>query len=251
MRRLARSIFVVCAIVAIGGCASPKARNELARGSTFAPSTQPSGTEMLTLDQIEPKPILPSPRATTSPSSNPPLEALALYADARAKILANQRFAGISVLEKAIKLDPNYSRGYTTLGMAYHDAGRLKESLECASKAIELEPENAEAYFRRGDFLRLSKRYGEAMVDYDRAMRLDPDLASVYIGRGAIHFEEKRYEAAIQDFTTALKLDSRLQQAARYRGYAYLALGRDAEAERDFSRAIAAVPTLRGLAPPE
>src|SRR5687768_6651824 len=115
------AILVLCALVSVSGCASKDARRRelAAKSRSSAPATRPSGPELLTLEQIEPKPVLSAPRPTTAPSADAPLDALALYADARVKLLENQRFAAITVLEKAIKLDPDSFELRYALGEAY------------------------------------------------------------------------------------------------------------------------------------
>src|SRR4051812_42613098 len=96
-----------CAIVAVlycafSGCASkPAAKNVV----TISPATQqqptipPDPKSNLTLDEIEPK-ITELPAPASQPSKPAPLDAIQLYARARAKLVDNQRVDAIALLEQ-------------------------------------------------------------------------------------------------------------------------------------------------------
>ncbi|HEV2293032.1 MAG TPA: tetratricopeptide repeat protein [Tepidisphaeraceae bacterium] len=79
---------------------------------------------MLTLDELRPKLRLPASRPATHPTTGPaPLDAIALFAEARAKILANQRLAAINLLQDAIRLDPGSFELRYALGEAHGGIG--------------------------------------------------------------------------------------------------------------------------------
>src|SRR5438876_111000 len=104
-----RSQTLLLWMAALAGCA---AQRPVATAPRSAPTTHPTiaATQpldpkaLLTLDQIQPKSKIPEPAATQSAPA--PLKALQLYAQARAAQLENRRYAAISLLEKAIQLDP-------------------------------------------------------------------------------------------------------------------------------------------------
>ena len=80
------------------GCAARRGA-QVAAPASAAPAATPADRALaaLSLDEIEPKPVLP----TTSPSTQPapPLDAIDLYAKARSSLLENQRYTGIRLLE--------------------------------------------------------------------------------------------------------------------------------------------------------
>lgn len=119
--------------LAVGGCASQSESSRANRAvgpvTTTAPATRPvKAAATLTLDELTPKPRLPAPRPATTPTTGPaPLNAIALYAQARAKVLANQRIAAVNLLQDAIRLDPASFELRYALGEAYSGIGTYNE----------------------------------------------------------------------------------------------------------------------------
>lgn len=135
--------------VALVGCAKTPGprRDPPATGEASEIASAPTTQRLLTLDAVHfPRPtnatLLVDPAATTATApARPPVEALALYARARAALAGNRRQAAIQALEEAIRLDPQSSTLHEELGMALRgrDAAR---SLAVLERAIELDPGN-------------------------------------------------------------------------------------------------------------
>jgi tetratricopeptide (TPR) repeat protein len=130
MSHAAARAILAAVTLAVGGCATPSQpprRNvaPLANAAGSAPATRPVKTAaMLTLDELSPRLALPASRPSTLPTTGPaPLDAIALYAEARAKVLANQRLAAVKLLEDAIRLDPTSFELRFALGEAYGGIG--------------------------------------------------------------------------------------------------------------------------------
>jgi tetratricopeptide (TPR) repeat protein len=209
------AILVLCAFVGVTGCASKdSSKRELARSAkSSAPATQPSGPEMLTLEQIEPKPTLPTSRPTTSSSDEAPLDALAMYADARAKLLANQRFAAITVLEQAIKLDPDSFELRYALGEAYTTtAAGTDQAIAAFAEAAEIRPDDLDVqtqlgrhYLTKGQYdlamqhLRLARETTEyKSADDESATLTDYLLARVLQQKGYYRAAVDQYEEVLR-----------------------------------------------------
>ena len=157
---------------------------------------------MLPLDQIDPKPIMPAP--ATRPTTPAPLDALDLYARGRECLLANQRYNGIKLLEKAIALDPDSFEPAYTLGRAYLSVGMTDKALESFLRAAVIKPENLDiqaelgrAYFNRGDL--------DRAIEHLRLARLTDDYAAgdvtapVVDYRLAVALQRKGYDRAAMD----------------------------------------------------
>src|SRR5690242_3172138 len=102
--------FVLLAAIVIGGCAAqpkPAQRTAATHPATTRSAivtTQPvDPMALLSLDEIQPPAVMPP--APTSQPGVAPLEALQLYARARAAVLDNRRIFAVPLLEKAIQLD--------------------------------------------------------------------------------------------------------------------------------------------------
>src|SRR5262245_48704800 len=115
------AVGLLLALIATG-CASQSAsstREQMNQAVGGGATTQPLDAQAkLTLEQIQPKPLLPAARkpATTAPA---PLESIELYAHARDEILQNHTYTAINLLEKAITIDPDSFELEFALGRAY------------------------------------------------------------------------------------------------------------------------------------
>src|SRR5688500_9843506 len=106
-----QAIAYVCvslAAMAVVGCGSSAPHVPAVVATTApAPAAAVSSAATLTLAEIQPPATLPP---TTGPSTQPvkraPVEAVTLYARAVDALRTGRRFAAISLLQDAIKLDP-------------------------------------------------------------------------------------------------------------------------------------------------
>jgi tetratricopeptide (TPR) repeat protein len=80
-------------------------------------------------------------------------------------------------------------------------------------EAIRLDPNNAVAYTNRGRVYERQGRFDEATVEHDAAIRLNPALAIAYANRGLSYEGKRDYEKALADFERALSIDPKLVRA--------------------------------------
>src|SRR5688500_14414672 len=147
MTNAARAMLALV-MIAAGGCASSSSDSSrsgkpLAPVPTTRPASRPVKTAAaMTLDELPPRLKLPASRPTTSPTTAPaPLEAIALFAQARAKLLANQRVAAAGLLEDAIRLDPHSFELRYALGEAYSGAATtIDKSIDAFLLAAAIQP---------------------------------------------------------------------------------------------------------------
>src|SRR5688500_800014 len=165
MTNAARAMLALV-MIAAGGCASSSSDSSrsgkpLAPVPTTRPASRPVKTAAaMTLDELPPRLKLPASRPTTSPTTAPaPLEAIALFAQARAKLLANQRVAAAGLLEDAIRLDPHSFELRYALGEAYSGAATtIDKSIDAFLLAAAINPnhlgvqtELGRQYLAKGD----------------------------------------------------------------------------------------------------
>jgi len=140
----------------------------------------------------------------------------------------------ISHFEKAILLDPRYSRAYAALAATYWQGWRrswhremgyqrwhdlrtraeeflekaLLEALAEAERAVARDPNDADSYITLAAILSLFGRPGEAIPMVERAMRLNPRYPSVYLYElGLAHFGGDRFEEAALSLEKATALN--------------------------------------------
>jgi len=130
----------------------------------------------------------------------------------------------ISLLEQAVKADPNFAQAYADLALAYVIRLFLYAPQD---KALE-----EKAYWA-----------------VDRALSLNPNLPAAYLARGRLKwtpFHHFPHEDAINDFKHALALDPNLDEAHHYLGLVFVHVGLIEEARAEFKTAVALNPSNNG-----
>jgi len=112
-------------------------------------------------------------RAATLLTKNPKdVEALLLRADALAAL--KDPAAAVAEIEEALKVQPNDSRAFVTLGVVRKGSGDAKDAEEAFKKAIALEPSSINAHLAFANFLWSAGRQTEAEQEIQQALSHDP-----------------------------------------------------------------------------
>ncbi len=108
----------------------------------------------------------------------------------------------IEYLEQAIRLDPNFARGYAGLAYAYKDREKAKAAVE---KALELDNNLSEAYAVRGslNLFKIWCDFAQAEKDILRAIELDPNNDLAHWLYGLLRSYQGRFDEAIREIETA------------------------------------------------
>jgi tetratricopeptide (TPR) repeat protein len=182
MRDRAVAILVVC--LAVGGCATGVKRQAVPplKPATTA-ATQPTTSKAdLSLDQIEPRPVLadiatrPATTTTTQPSDDDraPLDAIALFAQARDAMIQGQRYTAINLLEKAIRLDPaSYQLRYTLAQVSSGNGMPYDGAIKAYEAAAAIEPDHIEVQSELGRLYLIKSDLPRAIEHLRLAMQTD------------------------------------------------------------------------------
>ena len=118
--------------------------------------------------------------------------------------------------EEAIRVDPDYSQGYTGLSLAYHmdiihGVPGARESapskmLATAKRAVELDDEDAMAHLALAFALHRTNRYDQAILEARKAVNLNPSDPMAQIELGSTLDFTGSCEAGIAAFNMALSL---------------------------------------------
>jgi putative PEP-CTERM system TPR-repeat lipoprotein len=112
-------------------------------------------------------------RATAILEKNPKdVDALILRANAMAGLKDPQ--GAIAEIEEALKVQPNDSRAFMSLGDVRMQSGDLKEAEAALRQAIAVQPSSVSAHLAFGNFLWAAGRQGEAEQEIKRAISLEP-----------------------------------------------------------------------------
>jgi tetratricopeptide (TPR) repeat protein len=187
-----------------GGCATAKhsprqaavtAATNPALRVAVAASQPVDPKETMSLDQIEPKVTLPPP--ATQPSTPAPLEAIQLYARARAALVDGQRVEAIDLLERAAKLDPysfdvqyDLARAYMASSASASPNSRALAALEKAASLhpdkLGLQLELGREYLNRNDTIKALEHLQLARLTVGYKSGNEPDTAAMvdfFLGR--------------------------------------------------------------------
>ncbi|PBB28858.1 adenylate/guanylate cyclase domain-containing protein [Mesorhizobium sp. WSM3882] len=163
---------------------------------------------------------------------------------------------GISLLKRAIELDPHYARARSLLAWAFATrviSGNLEfepgisSALALAQGAIDLDPDDPWAHFAAGYISAFSRRFGPAVEELNEALQRNPNFVFVHIILGVAY----GYAGLAEDGLRQLEIARRLSpldhtQAANLsvEGLCHLVAGRYAEAIRAERRAVQMRPNF-------
>lgn len=194
--------------------------------------------------------------------------------------------SSLSIVNRAVKADPNDVAALKNMGVILHGLKRLQEAIATFDRVLAIQPGEAtalrnrgfilleqqrfeealashdrllstlppdvEALHRRGLALHHLNRLGEALANYEHALVVQPEHAPSLRDRGIILFGQQRFEEALTSFDRLLSLDPRDIEALHNRGVVLHGLKRFEEALANYEQALVIQPghppTLRNRA---
>jgi Tfp pilus assembly protein PilF len=145
-------------------------------------------------------------------------------------------------LNKALALNPAFSRPIIARADIYLRRGRSDLSLADLDKAVAVAPKEAQGYVARAEFYSRKGQDDLAMTDLDAALALDPRSANAFCQRALIHMKQGRADLAAADLDRALAIDPNHILALFNRAMEYLNTDRTVEAVAGFTAVIALAP---------
>lgn len=113
----------------------------------------------------------------------------------------------IEMMDRAVKVNPKYTRAYIAKAAANFMSNRLGAALGDTDRAIEIDPQSPIALVAKCFFLNSFGRKGEALGYCDRAIAINPKLAMAYNVRGLVNIELKNLAGANRDLQYSIELD--------------------------------------------
>jgi TolB-like protein/DNA-binding winged helix-turn-helix (wHTH) protein/Tfp pilus assembly protein PilF len=132
----------------------------------------------------------------------------------------------ILLLEKCVKIDPQFAAAYAALAIAYRD------------RAFGVEPETSDQWIEK------------AMVAAREALSLDPNLAEAYVSRGYLLWSRSNnwaHERAVGDYRRALSLNPNLAEAHHQLANVYNHVGLLDKAQGEIEQAVQLDPLNTGI----
>ncbi len=127
-----------------------------------------------------------------------------------------------------LKVDPD-SRFYSTAVMhtalIFHDLGKIDRAISVIQTAIKHEPQNADYYLYLGSFYEELERYDEATGTLQKGLQIDDQNARMHFRLGVIYDKMGRKHESIDAMKMVIQLSPDDAEALNYLGYTYADLG--------------------------
>ncbi|MCL5036788.1 MAG: diguanylate cyclase [Chloroflexi bacterium] len=148
-------------------------------------------------------------------------------------------YQAIKCLEYAIKQDSRYDPAYSLLGDIYAEIPDEKKAEELYKKAVALNPNKGRYYTSLGKlYYEQFKDYKKATSELKKAFHMDAAQHEALYYLGLIQQQEKNYEEAESYFQKALKLKKKEMKYHVALGALYQATEKWDESEKEYKAAI-------------
>ncbi len=179
----------------------------------------------------------------------------------RARVLDNQvndpgsgpeLFQAISLLEEAVRRDPNFYLAYCLIceinldlywGGFDHTPGRRDQALAALKQAERINPDAGEVHMQKADYAYHGFRdYETARTELELARRSLPNSSRLFTLIAAVDRRQARWDDSVRNFDRAVELDPRDFATLQEAGYTYGAL-------RRYARAVELIQRVAELSP--
>ena len=113
---------------------------------------------------------------------------------------------GLSHIDRAIQLDPNYPDAFVIKGKIFLSQKQLREAAEHFARATILDHDYAEAWSMLGHTLGLMENYSEALVASKKALAIDQNLPDALLTLGHVHANTGDIDEAINTYRILLRI---------------------------------------------
>jgi tetratricopeptide (TPR) repeat protein len=152
------------------------------------------------------------------------------------------------------------ARSYYEKATDFYANRSTSDNISLLDEAVRLDPNFSNAWMERGWFHRFGHDYETAIADASEAIRIDPNNERAYVLRGSSYYDQGKYAEAVNDYTLAINwpagnqpatVSFRSAQARQYmnRGLAYEKLQQNYKALADFRMAIGYIDTINRTDP--
>jgi predicted O-linked N-acetylglucosamine transferase (SPINDLY family) len=148
----------------------------------------------------------------------------------------------VSLIEKAIQIDPDNPAAHSCLGNCLQGQGKYAEALVCYDRSLALKPNDADTLNNRGTALRALTRAEEALASFNQALAINLSHVVAHDNCGITLRELGRPVEAMASHDMALSIDPGFVPAQYHRGIVLAELQRQEEACACFEQILTTYP---------
>lgn len=182
-------------------------------------------------------------RAAAAVGPSGPLNVKELYDSGSDAVDSLQYAQAVTLLKRAVELEPTHRDAWTDLGRAYMGLHQTDAAIDAFRTQIGINAYDMDAYNNLGFAYRSQHKFDEAEAAFVKQLELDPLDKFAHDSLGGMYLEQHKYEAAAPELEKAIALSPQDAKLRVGLGEAFLNL-RDADRARAaFTRAVELDPT--------
>jgi len=135
-------------------------------------------------------------------------EAFKYYSEGRRYHHSAEYRKSISMMERALEIDPEFALAYRSMAMSYSNLGYGSKMSELLKKAFELKDRlsEGESYLIQGEYYRESeKTYDKAIEAYNKLLNLYPTHMTGNINLGLLYEELEDWDKALERYDVCIQ----------------------------------------------
>ncbi len=136
----------------------------------------------------------------------------------------------LSVLNKAVALDPNRAETYTALARYLVKINKPAEAEQAINKSIAVNPNRAAGYLEYGRFLNFTNRAAEAEAQLKKAIEVEPASVEARQSIAEFYLASRKYEQAEQAYKQLVEAQENSAESRLELANFYVAARREDEA---------------------
>ncbi|MEE9614973.1 MAG: tetratricopeptide repeat protein [Thermodesulfobacteriota bacterium] len=155
-------------------------------------------------------------------------------------------------LEKAIKINPNYTEAALNLSVVYNEMGEFEKSQDAYAVAKKAEKREDEHFaldpFVKGKLANMHAAigsvykdlafYSEAVDAYRKALLLRPEFVDIKINLGMVYRDMKDFSRSVRELEDAAKMNAAYHAARVQLGLTYYAMGQRDRAKAEWLKVL-------------
>ncbi|MFT4540192.1 MAG: arylsulfatase A-like enzyme/cytochrome c-type biogenesis protein CcmH/NrfG [Planctomycetota bacterium] len=179
-----------------------------------------------------------APMVAESPESD---EIWSLYAEA---LLETKQYAqAVEAARKSMRVQPEHPGRLVILGDALMRDGKMGEARSVLERALKADPNNVQGHSRKGVLHASAKEWPLAQQHFQRMVELEPDSANARTNLANVLFATGRFDDGLRELDAALRHEANCAPAHLGRIRALAASGRGDQIPAAVRNALQALPT--------